>query len=120
LQQSGDNCAVGNQLALAQHPQQVLARVRQFLQPLEAEKTRGSLDRMHRTKNLSDQSRILRPLLQVGQTPLHAVQTFLALDQELPRQFIHRVHSSARPEIEPKNVPGLEPPGTANSQALYR
>ena len=44
---------------------------------------------------------ILRPLLQFGQAPLHAVQPFLALDQELPCQIVHDSHSSGRPGSHP-------------------
>ncbi len=98
LQQAGDDRPVGGQLALAQLAQQVFSGVGQLFQPLEAQKPGGSLDRMHRAEDLSDQARILRTLFQVGQTALHAVQPLLALDQEFSRQFIHCVHSSAQPE----------------------
>ena len=98
VQQARDNRTVRGQLALAQLTQQVFSGVGQRFQPLEPQESGGSLDGMHRTEDLSNQSRILGPLLQIGQTALHAVQSFLALDQEFPRQLIHRAHSSARPE----------------------
>ncbi len=98
VQKARDNWTIGGNLSLAQLTQQVFTCVGQRFQPLEAQKPGGALDGMHRTEDLSNQSPILWPLLQVGQTALHAVQPFLALDQELPRQLIHCAHSSAWPE----------------------
>src|SRR5208337_337084 len=98
VQKARDDWTIGGQLTFAQLTQQVFAGMGQRFQPLEAQKSGGALDGMHRTEYLSNQSRILRPLFQIGQTALHAVQPFLALDQELPRQLIHCAHSSAWPE----------------------
>jgi hypothetical protein len=98
LEQAGDDGAVGGQFAFAQLAKQVFAGVGQLLEPLEAKEAGGSLDGVHRTEDIADQARILGALFQIGEATLHAVQTFLALDQELPCQFIHCVHSSGRPE----------------------
>jgi hypothetical protein len=65
----------------------------QLLQPLEAQKAGGALDRVHGAEDVSNQPCIIRPLFQFGQTALHAIKTFLALDQELPRQFIDHRHT---------------------------
>jgi hypothetical protein len=53
---------------------------------------------MHGTKDIAKQSRILWPRLEIREAALHAVQPFLALNQELPCQLIHCVHSSSLPE----------------------
>ena len=71
----------------------------QLFQPLEAQESRGSLDGVDRTEYFPQQAGILRPLLQIGQAPFHAVQAFLAFDQELPRQFVH-----SRPLIRPAGI----------------
>ena len=89
MQQAGNHVAIGRQLAIAQQRQQVLARMRQFLQPRETEESRGSLDGVHGAEDVRQQPRVGRPRLQFGQAPLHPVQAFLAFDQELPRQFVH-------------------------------
>ena len=112
LQQAGDERPVGDELSIAQQAEQVFSGVGQLFQPLEAEESGGSLDRMHGAEDIAEQRGVLRPLFKVGQAPLHAVQPFLALDQELSRQFIHRVHSSCRP--------GIDDPGAASTQGLYR
>ena len=94
--------ASARQFVVAQQAEQVFAGVCQFLQALEAEKARGSLNGVHGAKDFAQQGSILRPLLELGQAPLHAVQAFLALDQELPRQFVHGSHSSGRPRSRPR------------------
>ena len=63
----------------------MLARMRQFLQPIESQKSRRPLDRMDGAEDLSQQSTIVRPHLQLGQAPFHPVQTLLALRNKLFR-----------------------------------
>ena len=87
-------CPSAASLPSRKQPQQVLAGMRQLLQPLESQKARGSLDRVHGAKDLRQQVRVAGPRLQIGQAPLHPVQAFLALDQELPRQFVHLLTAS--------------------------
>ncbi len=89
VQQTRNDGRIRRQLAIAQQTQQVLTRMGQLFQPLETEKTRRAFDRVHRAKDLGDQRSILRTLLQIRQAALHAVQPFLALNQEFSRQFIH-------------------------------
>jgi hypothetical protein len=45
---------------------------------------------MHSTKDFSQKLAVLRAFFQLGQTPLHAVQSFRALNQEFSRQLVHR------------------------------
>ncbi len=47
---------VAASLPVAQKPQQVLARVRQLLQPLESQKPRRALDGVHRAEDLRQQA----------------------------------------------------------------
>ena len=85
LQEASNKLAVGGQFALAQQAKQIFSRVGQLLQPLETQESGGPLNCVNRTKDIPDQSCILGPFLQIGQTALHAVQPFLALDQKFPR-----------------------------------
>ncbi len=80
-----DYCAVGGQLAVAQQAEQVFAGVSQLLKSLEAQKARGSLNGVHGAKNFRQQCGILRTFFEIREAPFHAVQPFLALNQELPR-----------------------------------
>ena len=48
---SNDGCADG-ELAFAQHPQQVFARVSEPFKAFEAQEASGSLDGMHRTEDV--------------------------------------------------------------------
>ena len=106
MEQSGDDGCANLELAFAQHPQQVLARMGELFKALEAEEAGGSLDGMHRTEDVCQQGGIVRPLFQVGQAALHAVQAFLAFDQEFSRQFIHCVDVSAFRRKKPaRNLP---------------
>src|SRR5271157_5622874 len=64
---------------------------------LEAEEAGGSLDGVHGAKDFGNEGGVLGPLLEVGQAALHAVEPFLALDQEFSGQFIRHVCHPARP-----------------------
>ena len=63
--------------------------MRQLLQPVEAKKSRGPFDRVHRAEDLAQQSGIIGPRLKLSQAPLHAVQPFLALRYKFFRQVVH-------------------------------
>lgn len=89
LQQPGNKRGTGGKFSIPQQAQQVLTRVRKLFQPMESKKSCSAFDRMHRPKDLGEKSRILRARLEFSETPLHAVQSLLALDQELPRQIVH-------------------------------
>src|ERR1035437_3987049 len=85
--------------------------MRQLFQPLEPQKSSGSLDRMHGSKDVRQQGSIVGPLLQFGESPLHAVQPLLALDQELSRQFVH---------FPLFRLTRVDPLRTAGPYSLYR
>jgi hypothetical protein len=53
---------------------------------------------VHGAKDLIEESGVVGALLQIGEASLHAVEAFLAFDQELSGQFIHHDRSLARPE----------------------
>jgi hypothetical protein len=94
LEKASDEGPIGDEFAFAQKAEQVFAGVREFFKALEAEETGSAFDGVHGAKDFTEQVGILRPRFQVGHAPLHAVEPFLAFDQEFACQFIHCVHSS--------------------------
>ena len=57
----------------------------ELLKALETKEAGGSLDGVHGAEDICDQFRIFGPCLEVGETALHSIQAFLALNQELSR-----------------------------------
>jgi hypothetical protein len=62
---------------------------------------------MHGAEYLAEKGGILWAGLKIREALLHTVQAFLALDQKLPCQFIHR--------FEPSSQPGFCGPGAAST-----
>ena len=83
LEQPGDDGRGGGELALAQKAEKIFAGVGQLLQPLETEKARGALDGVYGAKDFREQRGIAGICLEHSEAMLHAVQAFLALDEEL-------------------------------------
>ena len=80
MQKACNDGTVGVQFPIAQQAKQIFAAVSQLFQPLEAQKSSGSLDRVHGTEYVAQQGGIVRPCLKIRQAPLHPVQPFLTLD----------------------------------------
>jgi hypothetical protein len=103
LEKAGDEWLVGDEFSIAQKSEQIFARVGQCFQTFEAQESSGSLDGVHGAKDFAQESGILRARLKICETPLHAVQSFLAFDQELPRQFIHCVETFSWPGLSSRH-----------------
>ena len=103
---------VGGQFAVAQQAEQVFAGVGQLLQPLEAQKSRGSLDGVHRAEDLAEQSRHPAAALP-GRSGTAPCGPALPGSRSGTLSSIHPL----RPLIRPA---GIETPGTASTQGLYR
>lgn len=63
----------------------------QLLKPLVPKEAGRSLDGMHGTEDPRQEGVIAGARLKLGKTTLHAVQSFLTFNQELPCQFVHRI-----------------------------
>jgi len=70
--------------------------VGQLFEALEPQKSGSSLDGMNGAKDFRKQSSVVGPLLEFGETALHAIKAFHALNQKLSRQFIRHVGLSFR------------------------
>lgn len=57
-----------------------------------SEESRRALDGRDRSEYLRDQRRIVRTPFKIAEAPLHAIEPFLALDQKLACQFVHRAY----------------------------
>src|SRR5579863_4702623 len=115
------------EFAIAQQTEQVFAGMGQLFQSFETQKAGGPLDSVYGAEDIGDEFGIRRALFQIGQTPLHAVQTLLTFNQKLPRQFVHRftrpqqtacgvshrLYRNEEMELEGSNVP-------ATTQRVYR
>ena len=71
----------------------------QLFKALKAEETGGSFNGVHRAKGLGKQRTVVRLLLEIGEAPLHAIEAFLALDEELPCQVVGHVDSFRLPGV---------------------
>ena len=91
FEQHGDHGGRGRELTLAEQTQQAFPRVGECLKTLIAQEPRRALDGVDRAEDLRDQCRIVGTLLEIGKAPFHAIKPFLALDQKLACQFVHRV-----------------------------
>src|SRR5579871_4686244 len=63
--------------------------MRQRLEPRQAEKPAGPLDGVHQAKNIIENLRIVRILLEPNKLHVDHVETLVRLRQELTQQIIH-------------------------------
>jgi hypothetical protein len=67
----------------------------QRLERRQARKAAGSLDGMNQAKNIIQDFRVVRILLEPHQLVVDGVETLVGLRQELPQQIIHQHRSYA-------------------------
>ena len=90
-EQAADDVRVGRKLTLAQQAKKVLAGVGKGLEAAKAEKTGCAFDGMHGAEDFREQLLVGGACFEVGQTPLHAVQAFLAFEQEFTSKVVHEL-----------------------------
>ncbi len=77
------------QHTVAKFPEHVLARVRDFFQARQTEKTAGALDGVHQTKDIAENPIVARVLLELDQFDVEDREIFRRLGQKFIQQVIH-------------------------------
>jgi hypothetical protein len=90
-EQAADDGGIGGKFSVPQQAEQVFSSMGERFEPAEAEEASGALDGVHGAENIREQLRVAGARLQVGEAPLHAVQTFLAFEKEFASQVVHEV-----------------------------
>jgi hypothetical protein len=83
LQQTCNDRLVGGELAVAQHAEEIFTGVGEFFEALESQEAGRAFDGVHRAEDIPEKFFILGALFEVGEAALHAVEAFLAFDEEL-------------------------------------
>ena len=79
----------GHRHAVAEFAHQRLGGMRQRLEPRQAEKAAGALDGVNQAKDVIQDFRVVRILLEPHQLVVDGVETLVGLRQELAQQIIH-------------------------------
>src|SRR3546814_5519200 len=79
------------QLAVAHLAQHILAGVRHTLETGQAEKSAGSLDRVHQAEDVAKQLLVVGILLELHQLDVQLRKAFVGLGQKFTQQIIHRL-----------------------------
>ena len=88
-QQAAGDFSIQRELAIAQPGEQAFPRVRQLLQPREAEKSTAPFDGVNRPENAGEQLLGRRITLQFDQFLVEPIQVFIALDKKILNDFVH-------------------------------
>jgi hypothetical protein len=104
------HCVASDGEAVAKSAHQRLGRVGERLQARQAQEAAGSLDCVDETKNVVEDSRVVRILLETDQLDVDHVEGFMGLGQELAQQFVHQTASAPG---------GLEPPSAFREPSQF-
>ena len=91
LQQDGRDLGREVELSVAQLRQDVLADVRDSLEPVEGEEAAGALDGVDRAEDRGEEGARARVLLELDQCAVELVEVLVALDQELLGDLVEPV-----------------------------
>ena len=89
LEDQRDGLFVGDQLAVADLVEQVLARMRDLLEARQAEEAACALDGVHDAEDAADQARIVRVLLELDDLGIQDTEVLVRLGEEVAQQIVH-------------------------------